>query len=335
MSGDLPRSRLPRRRRTLGRRPQAIRSWLLFLLALGTAACPTPEETTQGVVWESDSLAAVQARAEMEGTPLLVLLCPESDPGCGGLVQQADIPEMRDRLEGLLLMRLSSRSPDGGRLLRTHGVSQLPAFLLFSSDGILLVRRDGADDYSVLQPYPESPLPLREVADFRLEEYEQTQRRREELSYRAKDPEETILMAEQAVESGSRQRAGEILARLDVDSLNLRQLVTAGDLAEKVNRPDVAVEFWHTMIQKYPGIGARDQALDRYARTLIQSAQIDRLERFVFGTSSLRSQWEYLTVATATSSAGAPDLAARIARDGLSRYPTGPHTDALKFYTSN
>ena len=317
---------------------KATSALILLLYGLLLTGCPAP--VPEGVPWREESLAALQAESQLQGNPLLVLICPGDSAGelfssCAPLLQEAATTEMQERAAGVLPLLLVASDGDAKRLIRQHDVQQLPSFLMFSADGILLVRRDGADSFSVLQPFPEKPATLAEVAAYRLDQFHQHQDAQKRAGIQATTPEEVLATVRKAIAANNLRDAGDLISRLDIGELELRDLVDGGDLAEQAGRPDLAVEFWQQMLNKYPDIGARSQALDRFARTLVQSGQAPRLEQYVFAAGNLRSQWEYLTVATAVAGAGETALAKKLALHGMGRFPTGPHTEALRFYTED
>jgi hypothetical protein len=288
----------------------------------------------EGLAWSDRPFSALQAEARVEGRPLLVLICPGSGDGatCGPLLEEAAAPGARRWIGGALALRLDSRHADALRLMRLHSVQVLPSLLLFGSGGELLVRRDAAGSLLALQPDPDEPLPLEELAARQMEALRASTERRQRATFVPPDIEAALAMARRAAERKDPERAAEILGRLQLRDFTARNLINAAETAELADRYDLAVNFWQLFLTDYPRMGARAEGLGRFATALIRSGQEGRLEDYVFARLSLNSQWEYLTVASAALAEGRQDLARRVASHGLSRFAAGSHTEALRFF---
>jgi hypothetical protein len=300
---------------------------LAFLLLSGCA----PEK---GIEWSGETAGALQARSRLEGRPLLVLICPEGgrNGACARLLEEASRPDTAAMLGQTLPLLLESSQPEAVRFMRLHSVQSLPTFLLFAPGGELLVRRDGADSFIVLQPQPGVPMPLDKVAEGRLAELRARLSAMKQQRSAPPDTEAALRMARRAAEGGDPERAAEILGRIPLRELNASLLVNAAETAEAAQRHDMAANYWMLFLSDYPTVGARPEALMRLTRSMIRSGQEDRLEEYVFARRSLNNQWEYLSVASAASSEARNDLARRVAVQGLQRFPSGPNEEALRFY---
>jgi len=288
-----------------------------------------------GLAWSDRPLSGLLIEAREQDRPILVLICPEAGKGwaCGPLDEEASEPGARKWAGKALALRLSASEPDAGRLIRLHSIEALPSLLLFSAEGDLLVRRDGAQSFLALQPDPGEPVPLEKVAAVRSVDLAVVRRTRENARLSLRDIESALAQARRAAEKQDSERAAAILGRILLDDLNTRQIVSAAETAEMAGRDDLASNLWKLFLDKNPDIGARAETLARYAASLVRTGQDDRLRDMVFTDQTLRNQWEYLSVAAALAGEGRERLASRVASHGLARFPEGPDTRALRFYT--